>query len=191
MKTIKNDVTIKYEISKSIFIANLFRVESVDEANKILIDTRRKYSDATHNTYAYIINNHNKSSDDKEPSGTAGVPILEVLIKNELNNVLCIVTRYFGGIKLGSGGLIRAYTKACSLAVNEAVITTVVNGKKIKIVTNYNYQKTIETLLKNYEYKKEYTDDVTYICNVDDNFLNILDSKNIKYSIIENTKVEL
>lgn len=191
MKTIKDNVTIKYEINKSVFIANLFRVENIEEANKILFDIRKKYSDATHNTYAYIIDNHNKSSDDKEPSGTAGIPILEVLLKNELNNVLCIVTRYFGGIKLGSGGLIRAYTKAVSLAVNEAQKIDVVAGKKIIIITNYNNQKNIESLLGNYKYQKEYTNDVAYICNVEDNFLKILDSKNIKYNILENIKVEL
>lgn len=191
MKTIKENVTIKYEINKSIFIASLFRVNNVEEANNILSDIRKKYSDATHNTYAYIVDNHNKSSDDKEPSGTAGIPILEVLIKNELNNILCIVTRYFGGIKLGSGGLVRAYTKAASLAVNEAIKVNLVDGVKIEIITNYNNQKTIESILDNHKYEKEYTDDVKYICYVEDNFLNILNSKNIKYDILEKIKVEL
>ena len=191
MKTIKENVTIKYEINKSIFIASLFRVNNVEEVNNILSDIRKKYSDATHNTYAYIVDNHNKSSDDKEPSGTAGIPILEVLIKNELNNILCVVTRYFGGIKLGAGGLVRAYTKAAVTAVNEAIKVNLVDGFKIEITSSYNNQKTIEILLGNYKYEKKYTDDVTYISYVEDNFLNILDSKNIKYKILEKIKVEL
>ena len=190
MKTIKENVCVKYEINKSVFIASLFRVDSTQKANEILADIRKKYHDATHNTYAYIIDGHSKSSDDKEPSGTAGVPILEVLTKSELNNVLCVVTRYFGGIKLGSGGLIRAYTKATSNAISEAVKINLIDGFRIEIKTSYDNQKNIENILDSYQYKKEYDENVTYTCYVDQEIIDILDSKNINYKIISKEKIE-
>ncbi len=190
MKTIKENVCVKYELNKSIFIASLFRVDSIEKANDILSDIRKKYHDATHNTYAYIIDGHSKSSDDKEPSGTAGVPILEVLLKNELNNVLCVVTRYFGGIKLGSGGLIRAYTKATSNAINEAIKINLIDGFKIEITTGYDNQKSIENILDGYTYKKEYLDTVTYTCYVNQEILDNLDRKNVNYKIISKEKIE-
>ena len=112
--TIKDNVQFELVEKKSRFIANLFYVESTQEAENIIKDIRKKYYDAKHNCIAYrIIDNGRiveKASDDGEPSGTAGAPMLNILQKNNLANVLIIVTRYFGGILLGTGGLVRAYS---------------------------------------------------------------------------------
>ena len=112
--TIKDNVQFELVEKKSRFIANLFYVESTQKAENIIKEIRKKYYDAKHNCIAYrIIDNGRiveKASDDGEPSGTAGAPMLNILQKNNLANVLIIVTRYFGGILLGTGGLVRAYS---------------------------------------------------------------------------------
>ncbi len=110
-------------IQKSRFITSIYPVSSIDEVTDILSSTRKKYYDATHNCYAYILGDLmsiQKCSDDGEPSKTAGFPILDVLKKNDVTNVLCIVTRYFGGILLGAGGLVRAYSDSCAQCLNKA-----------------------------------------------------------------------
>lgn len=111
------------EIKKSKFIGSCFPVESEGQAGEILERVRKAHWDANHNCYAYRIGpggSGMRSSDDGEPAGTAGMPILNVLIKENVTNVLCIVTRYFGGILLGAGGLVRAYTAAAGDALKEA-----------------------------------------------------------------------
>lgn len=100
------------EIKKSKFIALYYKIDSVDEVNDILQDLKKEHKKAKHFPYAYKIDNNIKKSDDKEPSGTAGMPILNIIEKNNLNNCLIVVIRYFGGIKLGTGGLLRAYSNA-------------------------------------------------------------------------------
>ncbi len=107
-------------IQKSEFITHLYRVNNVDEVNSILEDVRKKYYDATHNCYAYILGEAQdiqKCSDDGEPQKTAGAPMMNVLKQNEMTNILAIVTRYFGGVLLGAGGLIRAYSNSVSEAL--------------------------------------------------------------------------
>ncbi len=115
MKTIKNEVSAEITEKKSKFIANLYYIESVKEAEEKIEQICKKYHDAKHHCFAYRIleekNIVERVSDDGEPSGTAGAPMLQFLAKNELANVLVIVTRYFGGILLGTGGLVRAYTR--------------------------------------------------------------------------------
>ena len=109
---------------KSRFIGHIFPVETEEEALSALKSMREKYWNATHNVYAYIIKDGaTRYSDDSEPQGTAGMPVLEVLRREGLSNVLCVVTRYFGGILLGAGGLVRAYTKSAKLAVDAAGIS--------------------------------------------------------------------
>ena len=109
---------------RSRFIGHLFPVSSEQDALSQLEAMRKQYWDATHNVYAYIIHGGaTRYSDDAEPQGTAGMPVLEVLRREGLENVLCVVTRYFGGILLGAGGLVRAYTKSAHLAVEEAGIS--------------------------------------------------------------------
>ena len=114
MYSIKENIENTIEIKKSKFITKLYKVNNINEVNEILKEINEKYSDSTHICYAYILENTEKCSDDGEPSGTAGIPILNILKKKNLVNVLAIVIRYFGGIKLGAGGLTRAYTKACA-----------------------------------------------------------------------------
>ena len=122
MRKIKEQLDNTIIIEKSKFITTIYPVKTLEEINNILQATNKKYYDATHNCYAYIIDNGNiqKCSDDGEPSKTAGYPMLDVLKKNNLTNVLAITTRYFGGIKLGAGGLIRAYSSSVSEALKEA-----------------------------------------------------------------------
>ena len=139
-KTIESNITAEIEEKRSRFIANMFYVENVEEAENIIKKIKKKYYDAKHNCYAYIIKDEQmikKSSDDGEPSGTAGSPILNVIEKNKLCNVLIIVTRYFGGILLGTGGLVRAYTESARKAVNNASIVEQEEGYELEAVISY------------------------------------------------------
>ena len=121
MQTIQKDCRTEIVIEKSRFICTLKKVGSETEAQEFIKSIKKEFWDATHNCSAYIINDmQQRSSDDGEPSGTAGVPMLEVLRKKSLTGVAAVVTRYFGGIKLGAGGLVRAYTNSVVHAVEEA-----------------------------------------------------------------------
>ena len=139
--TIKQCVEAEIIEKKSRFIANIFYVESKNEAEEMLAKTKKKYYDAKHNCYAYsILENetcYKKCSDDGEPSGTAGEPILNIIEKNNFKNVLIVVTRYFGGIFLGTGGLCRAYSEATVSAINKAKIIKMQSGWLLEIVINY------------------------------------------------------
>ena len=123
-KTIKENVSAEIVEKKSKFIANLFYVESAVEAENIIKRVKKQYYDARHNCFAYSIYTsdgvQNRFSDDGEPSGTAGSPMLNMITSQNLSNVLVVVTRYFGGILLGTGGLVRAYTGALEEALNKA-----------------------------------------------------------------------
>lgn len=109
-------------INKSRFLAYKFNLQNLQQVKSILEDLKKEHKKATHICYAYVYNNEcvsEKACDDGEPNGTAGYPILNVLKKKNLNNTMVVVVRYFGGIKLGAGGLTRAYTKACSTVLNQ------------------------------------------------------------------------
>lgn len=142
MKTIKQE-HLEAEITekKSKFIANVFYVKNREEAEEKIKEIRKKYYDARHNCYAYVISLTDeiivKSSDDGEPSKTAGAPILNVINGNELSNILIVVTRYFGGILLGTGGLVKAYTNASLEALKKAEYVTEKIGLELKIEINY------------------------------------------------------
>lgn len=130
--TIKEDGQSEIEIKKSRFICSLKRVETEEEAKEFIQSLKKEHWKANHNCSAFVLGEKNeiqRSSDDGEPSGTAGVPMLEVLKKNDLMNVVAVVTRYFGGTKLGAGGLIRAYSSAVSHALEDIGI---VEGKRQK-----------------------------------------------------------
>ena len=161
MKTIKKDTTFEMFINKSRFICILCNINSKEEVLEKLNYYKSSYKDATHYCYAYIIDSYMKCDDDKEPSGTAGVPILNVLKNNKFEHILCIVIRYFGGIKLGAGGLVRTYAKAAK----EAIITkTLEKGYKIKVAFDYNDVKQVDYLLKDsFIEKKEYSLKTEYI----------------------------
>ena len=119
MYTIKENVNGELIINKSKFITYIYNVNNKNDVNNIINDLKGKYKEATHYCYAYIIGNEKRFNDDKEPSHTAGMPMLNVLENKKLNNVLAVVIRYFGGIKLGAGGLVRAYTGATEAALNQ------------------------------------------------------------------------
>lgn len=132
--TISQDGQNQIEIKKSKFICHLFRIDNEEQAREYINQIKKEHYKANHNCSAYLLGKNfeiQRSSDDGEPSGTAGVPILEVLKKNELQNTLAIVTRYFGGIKLGAGGLIRAYSTSVSEALDKIGI---VEGKLQQIL---------------------------------------------------------
>lgn len=126
-KTIlENNIQAEITEKKSRFIANLFYVESTDEAEIRIKEIKKKYHDAKHNCFAYLIFEdgeiYKKFSDDGEPSGTAGAPMMEIIEKENLRNVLVVVTRYFGGILLGTGGLVRAYSDSLKEALSKATL---------------------------------------------------------------------
>lgn len=106
-------------IKKSKFISYYYEVDSVDDVNQILNNLKLEHKKARHLPYAYKINNNIKKSDDKEPSGTAGLPIYTVIERNNLNNTLIVIVRYFGGIKLGAGGLLRAYSSGANNVIKK------------------------------------------------------------------------
>lgn len=116
MNIIKENVTNEIFIKKSRFITKLIYVDDVNKVDDILNNLKKEYKKSTHICYAYRINGLEKAFDDKEPSKTAGWPILNVLQKKDVNNILAVVIRYFGGVKLGAGGLVRAYTNSISMA---------------------------------------------------------------------------
>ena len=133
-------------INKSEFITHLYRVNSTDEVEEILAKVRKKYYDATHNCYAYIIGDNaeiQKASDDGEPQKTAGAPMLDVLKKKNMTNILAITTRYFGGILLGAGGLVRAYSESVSEALKNVVLYDIAYVNNFKITLSYQAYNTI------------------------------------------------
>lgn len=136
-KRIEEEIVVK----KSKFIATLYYVRSEDEAQDVIKSVKKNYYDARHNCYAYRIIKENeiieRFSDDGEPSGTAGAPMLGILSKNNLGNVLVVVTRYFGGILLGTGGLVRAYSDATLKVVDSAKIVKETLGLEVKVEILY------------------------------------------------------
>ena len=157
---------------KSKFIASVYPVKTVEEADDILAKLRKQYYDATHNCYAYQIGERNefqKASDDGEPQGTAGKPILEVLKNEEIKDTLICVTRYFGGTLLGTGGLVRAYGKAAKEGILAA---GVIEKRKVKLYTlkmPYTLSGKVQYLLgeKNYTIRDSiYLEDVTFVVEV-------------------------
>ena len=141
-KSIKENASAEIVEKKSKFIANVFYVESREEAEEIIKKINKQYHDARHNCYAYRVISSDgiieKASDDGEPSGTAGAPMLTILSKNNLANVLVIVTRYFGGILLGTGGLVKAYSESCSLGIEKAGIVEKYIAQVYKIELGYS-----------------------------------------------------
>ena len=151
--TIKENVQTEYVEKKSKFIANLFYVENAEEAEKIIKETKKKYFDARHNCIAYRVIEDDrlieKSSDDGEPSGTAGAPMLNILQKNNLVNVLIIVTRYFGGILLGTGGLVRAYSNSLIQAIEASVKIEKSLGQEMEVLLEYSGFENFKYYCKN------------------------------------------
>lgn len=169
MKTIDKHTINEIIINKSRFICLLYRINNETDVDEILSKVKKEYKDATHYCYAYIISTIKRFNDDGEPSGTAGMPILNVLENNDLDYTLCIVVRYFGGIKLGAGGLVRAYTKAVTTTLNNTNIVTLHKGHKIIIEFNYDKTKLIDNLLKDIKIvDKEFLETIFYTILISD-----------------------
>lgn len=192
MKTIKNNIEDTLIIKNSKFITNIFRLNNEIDIDKYLNEIRNKYNDATHNCYAYIYENIRKCSDDGEPSGTSGIPMLQVLEKKELSNILVVVTRYFGGIKLGASGLVRAYTSSVTNTLDKIDLVELIKGYNIDIKFNYDNIKKIDYLLKdNIILNKEFKDYVIYNLNIDNNSLELLKSiKDIEITTNKDVYIE-
>lgn len=188
MKIVK-DITInEIIIKKSKFISTLKGVNSNEEANNYLKEIKKKYYDATHNCYAYLIGDNfeiQKQSDDGEPSKTAGFPILDVLKNNEITNTICIVTRYFGGIKLGTGGLVKAYQSSCIEVIKKASFVKKALVENWIVITPYEYLGVMEQYLRcnTNIIKIDYTNNIYFYVSFLKDYL-----INFKESIINLTK---
>lgn len=165
MKTIAKAVESEINVKKSLFICHLFPTKTKKESKEIILKVNEQYSDATHNCTAYIVSDGEGFDDDGEPGGTAGKPMINVLRKNDLHNVTAVVTRYFGGIKLGAGGLVRAYSKSVLEAINEAEILEVELYDVYTLIFEYSDIKLADNEVRNNNLEvtnKEYSDKVTY-----------------------------
>jgi len=179
MYRIQEEIENKIIIQKSEFITHLYRVANTDEVDIILSDLRKKYYDATHNCYAYIIGDNQdiqKSSDDGEPAKTAGFPMLDVLKKRQMTNILAVVTRYFGGILLGAGGLVRAYSSSVSEALDKCILYTPVDVVEFMITTSYAGYNTILNIKDITITNTAFTDSVIITGIIDKNKYNELES---------------
>ena len=193
-RTIKEDGQVQEEIKKSRFICHAKRVYSEEEARDFITAIKKEHYKATHNCSAFIIGERSeikRTSDDGEPSGTAGVPMLGVLENHNLTNVCVVVTRYFGGIKLGAGGLIRAYAGSVALAVKEIGIIEIKEQAGIAIQMSYAQYQEYSNFLKEYnliELDTNFTDQVDTMIYVDKE-----KKENIKAALVEffNGKVTL
>jgi len=169
------------------FISYLYYVENITDVEQYLNLVKSLNLDATHYCYAYIINDNYKYSDDNEPKNTAGKPIYEVLKKNKINFVLCIVVRYFGKVKLGSNNLIKCYSKACNDVLKITKKYKLIKGKNITITFDYKLEKEISKYVFN-NLTKEYKEKITYTFNITIDNFNIIQTK---YNIIDNKDIYL
>ena len=165
MKTIKKAIQIEINVKKSQFICSLVPTKTKAESKAVIQKFNEQYSDATHNCTAYIVSDGEGFDDDGEPGGTAGKPMINVLRKNEIHNVTAVVTRYFGGIKLGAGGLVRAYSKSVMEAIGEAEILEIKEYDIYNLSFEYSDIKTADSEVRNNNLEvinKDYTDKVSY-----------------------------
>lgn len=172
-------------INKSRFIGYSLPIDNEDDALSFIEEIKTLHRDATHNVYGYVLGDDNsvqRYSDDGEPNGTAGIPVLEVIKKEDLRNVVVVITRYFGGIKLGTGGLIRAYTKGAKIGIEAGIIVDKVLFKKMKVRVDYTLYGKVENYLKNNGIIIEdtiYDDAVNIILYIDyekyNSFINIME----------------
>ena len=178
--TILNDEIAEIVEKKSRFIVNIYHVENVEEAEEKIRVTKKKYYDAKHNCIAYRVIESGKvvekASDDGEPSGTAGGPMLNILQKNNLCNLVVVVTRYFGGILLGTGGLVRAYSDATQKAIAKSTKVQKVKGIEIKVELEYPNLEIFKYYCKNKEInitKLEYSENIMANLEMEENVKNI------------------
>jgi len=167
LKTIADEVKVEIVIERSRFICYLKRINSIQEGTDFVNSIKKIHWNANHNCSAMIYHNNARSSDDGEPSGTAGVPMLNVLKHNDLDEVVAVVTRYFGGIKLGAGGLIRAYSNSVSEALQNSKIVEVVEMTVIDVVVDYANANTISSKVSHPIQNTDYNLDVTFTFYID------------------------
>ncbi len=193
--TIKNECKAEITEKKSKFICNIFHVESVKDAEEKLNMIRKKYHDARHNCYVYKVFEENvfKASDDGEPSGTAGVPMLNIVNGRNLSNILVVVTRYFGGILLGTGGLVRAYSLATTTALENANIVMQEMGLEAEFFVEYKELEELKYIMKNRNINiinLEYAEKIKVIVQgKEENILKILNDKISDRITLKNSKI--
>lgn len=159
-RTIAEAVTATLIEKKSEFIAHLFPVQTSEEAIACIESVKKEHRKARHNVYAYIVRDQNTSrySDDGEPQGTAGMPVLDALMKNNLTDICCVVTRYFGGILLGGGGLVRAYSGSTSMAVQAAKIMVMRECRPVELTMDYYLYGKVSYVLPQYNVIQQASD---------------------------------
>lgn len=189
MKTLKSNSVNEIIIKNSRFITLLYKLNDINDVSSLVEEAKSLYPKATHYCYAYITDNARRSSDDGEPGGTAGAPMLNVLDKEEIINVLAVTVRYFGGIKLGAGGLVRAYSKSVRDAILASEAVDVVKGYRMNVTISYDMQKNLDYLLKNYVIiNKQFNDKVIYTILLPIDKLSILGGYN--YEILNEEYIE-
>lgn len=176
MYRLQEDSNYEIEIKKSRFICYLHKCEIESDAKEFIQSIRKKHPDARHHCYAFIMGAHNelmRSNDDGEPHGTAGIPMLECLKKHEVEQIVAVTVRYFGGILLGAGGLVRAYSQSVSQALAHARLTTPILMKQYQLTFSYDFIGKIDYLLKDTQIiDKIYDQDVTYLYRTTNENLN-------------------
>lgn len=193
-RTIKEDGQVQEEIKKSRFICHIKRVTTEDEARNFIQAVKKEHYKATHNCSAFILGERSemkRSSDDGEPSGTAGVPMLGVLENHQLTNVCAVVTRYFGGIKLGAGGLIRAYAGSVALAIKEIGSVHIKEQLGLRLTLSYSQYQELPNFLKAKQLQEQdtaFTDQVQTTTFIDKD-----DKESVIESLIElfNGKIDI
>ena len=189
MKTIERDTEHKLIIKNSRFITLLIKIKNKEDIRFVLDSVRKKYPRANHYCYAYKIGNTiKKASDDGEPGGTAGMPMLNVLDKEDITNIIAVTVRYFGGIKLGAGGLVRAYSKSVTEAIKTVTLKELIPGFRCMITFSYEKEKDIINLVKKENIiDKKYLEKITYQVLLPKDSL-LLEKDNVE--ILENIYIE-
>lgn len=173
-KAIKQNVSAEIVEKKSRFIANIFYIENPEQAQDYIKQIKKKYNDAKHNCFAYAIETGDggiavKYNDDGEPQGTAGSPMLKLILEQGISNILVVVTRYFGGILLGTGGLVRAYSGAVEKALEKAIIVEKTKGYEAKVAIKYSDAEALKYFLEKINIKitnVEYSEKVEFTIEV-------------------------
>ncbi|MCK5811966.1 MAG: YigZ family protein [Clostridiales bacterium] len=202
--TVNEESVCEIIVKKSRFIATIKKVKTVSQATNVIKKIREIYKDATHNTYAYIVNDgsvYQKYSDDGEPKGTAGIPIVAILSHHKLENVVVVVTRYFGGTKLGVGGLTRAYSKATTNVLEQVTIVKISKCVKVALSCSYQLVGKIQNSLKENNINinnSQFLEKVTFFITVKASKANQIEkelidltSNHCEFKIIEEVYIEM
>ncbi|MGN1299560.1 MAG: YigZ family protein [Candidatus Scatovivens sp.] len=199
LKTIEKNSIGEITVKKSKFITSIFYIENEEEANCIIKETKKKFFDARHNCYAFRVISNNliveKYSDDGEPSGTAGQPMLNVIRGENLKNVLVIVTRYFGGVLLGTGGLVRAYTDSVKNILKDMKIIKKELGQRIKIEVEYKDLEKLNYYIRQNSmkiYRMDYLENIDVYIEITDKMAETLekDMNKLNFKILSKTIID-